>query len=191
VEFPCGNFNQNHTPLNRLGLLGRLLSITKSTAIHDDQIFKFRFETDEGDLINVNMSESRFKNLTLQCAAILPNIITATNADTEEVYRAPARAIKNLCDGSTQKLLSNCYSVTLLNFLWFMKDDELNQQVLRNISDRAGEMLTEDLQNCWHEIDPDTTLESISKQGRVAVAEVMDILRKLIADNQIEPILKG
>jgi hypothetical protein len=46
------------------------LSITKSTVIHDDQIFKLRFETDEGNLVNVSMSESRFQNLAVQCAAL-------------------------------------------------------------------------------------------------------------------------
>jgi hypothetical protein len=173
----------------RVTLMHATPSITPDDA-PDSRDFKIRFETGEGnDAVIVTLTASALQTMGLQCAALMPAIFPAfTVASVEEAYRIPVRVMRELGDRSIQTLLRECQSETLIDFLWYMKDGALMKQVLRNMSQRAAEMLMADIDERWRGKNPDTALEANAKRGREAVLEIMEIMRRLIAEKQIENV---
>lgn len=159
----------------------------------DSRDFQVRFETEDGsDAVIVILTATALQTLGLQCAAHMPALFpTFTVASVEEAYRIPARAIRELGDRSIQLLLRECQSDTLIDFLWYMKDGDLIKLILRNMSQRAAEMMMEDVDARWHGKNPDTALEANARRGRDAVQEIMGILRRLIYEGQIENVFGG
>lgn len=150
--------------------------------------FQVRFETGSDTAI-VTLTSAALQTLGLQCAALMPALFPAfTVASVEDAYRIPARAMKELDDRSIQLLLRECQSDTLIDFLWYMKDGDLIKLILRNMSERAAEMMMDDITSRWHGKNPDTALIVQAKRGREAILEVMEILRRLITEGQIQDV---
>ena len=150
--------------------------------------FQLRFETGTDTAI-ITLTSSALQTLGLQCAALMPALFPAfTVAGVEDAYRVPVRAMKEMDDRSIQLLLRECQSETLIDFLWYMKDGDLIKLILRNMSERAAEMMMDDITHRWHGKNPDTSLLIHARRGREAILEVMGILRRLIAESQIPDI---
>lgn len=151
--------------------------------------FELTFATKAGDAARVKLTRAALQTLGWQCVAQLPALLpTFTVAGAEAPYRLPAVGIKALDDRSIQCLLRECQSECLIDFLWYMKDAELTKLMLRNMSQRAAEMLMDDLNSRWRGKNPDTALAIQAQRGREAVQAVLLILRRLVLEGQVEDI---
>ncbi|AGX87729.1 hypothetical protein Cenrod_1644 [Candidatus Symbiobacter mobilis CR] len=86
---------------------------------------------------------------------------------------------------SLQTFLCEVDSETLIHFLWYMKSGQLLCRVLQNMSQRAAEMVFDDLENTWSGKDPDHAHAFDAEKGRLAISRVMDIVERLIAEGHI------
>lgn len=151
--------------------------------------YRLCLESRGDDEVCALLNPAELQALALQCLAVMPEIEPKyTVAGVEEAFRRPARILKLYDDRAIQLLLREVHAETLINGLWYMKDRELIQQVVRNMSQRAGEALVEDLTTTWSGKNPDTALEAHARLGRKAVLEIMALLRKLIDEGQIQDI---
>jgi len=119
---------------------------------------------------------------------------TLTNSESstsiEETYRKPARAIKALSDKSIQRLMWECQTETLMDFLWYMKDGDLIKQIIRNLAEHAGTLLIEEMTSSWrYGNNPDTAPKSLARKGREAAQDLLERIRDLIAEGTIENVL--
>jgi len=104
--------------------------------------------------------------------------------------RLTARMIAELDDHSIQLLLRETLLDTLLDFLWYLRDAALIKRVLGNMSERAGEMLMQELESQWAGKNPDTSPAAFASRGRTAVQAVMRDLRKLIEEGLVPDVLR-
>lgn len=147
--------------------------------------FDLSLRTVSGTL-HFRLSADTVHVLGLQCIAQRPALAPEyTVASVEEAYRQPARILKRLDSRSLQVLLRELHEDIVIDFLWYMKDADLIRQILANLSQRAAEMLMDDLSLRWYGKNPDTTLVSQADRGRKAVLEVMDIARQMAEAGQI------
>ena len=144
-----------------------------------------------GDSVVALLSSSSLQLLGWQCQELVRQLDEqqCTVARVEESYRSRARSLKALDDRSIRYVLYECPSDVLINFLWYMKDMELNMTMRRNMSAFAAKMLMDDLNVYWGGIDPDNAQLVLAKRGREAVDVMMDIVRRLIAESRIPDVL--
>lgn len=138
------------------------------------------------DVAEIEISSEQFKLLALQCIALMPDLeprIAVPNQ--EEACRIPAYALKQLADREIQSLIRECQCDTLECFLWYMKDGDLLRLILRNMSQRAAEMLMTDMEQCWLGHDPDKATESKAREGRAAVHEIITLARRMHGEGLI------
>jgi len=163
-------------------------SVTRDDAPGSEN-FQLRIDADGATFVAI-LTPAALQTLGLQCVAHMPSLAPQyTVASVEDAYRMPARLLKELDDRSVQLLLRECQSDTLIDFLWYMKDVDLLKLMLKNMSERAAEMLMDDLDTRWRGRNPDHVLELHAKDGRAAVLEIMTIVRRLIAETQIPDVL--
>lgn len=159
------------------------------TSADDGEHFELRIEAGSASLVT-RLTPAALQTLGLQCVALMPQLAPQYSvAGSEDAYRLPARLVKELDDRSIQILLRECQSDALIDFLWYMKDAELIKLVLRNLSQRAAEMIMDDLDLRWRGKNPDATLEANARRGREAVCEIMALVRRLIAASAIPDVL--
>ena len=150
--------------------------------------FKVRFDMEEGSFTAL-MTLAELQSLGLQCVVHIPSLMPEMSLRSkEDAVRHPARLLKELDDRSIQILLRECQSDVLVDFLWYMKDADLLKLVLRNMSQRAAEMLMEDIEGKWSGKNPDSTLDAHAKLGRTAVEEIMGIVLRLADEGQVVDI---
>lgn len=138
------------------------------------------------DTVEVGMEPAAMQTLALQCAMYFPQLAPQhTVASVEEAYRLPARFIREMDNRSLQLLLREVESDELTTFLWYMKDAELIRKICRNLSQRAAEMLVDDLSQQWQGQDPDTALDAQAGVGRAAVLHLLSLVRRLADEGRI------
>lgn len=106
--------------------------------------------------------------------------------DLEHPYRQLGLRLLLLSDRDMQSWLRECYSDQLLRALWYMNSEPLLEKVLSNMSQRAAEMLLDDLQS--EDQDPDSTLAAYTRQGREALLSVLAVARQLAEAGSIASI---
>lgn len=142
------------------------------------------------DTLKVVLTSLSMQSLALQCIALMPALAPQYCVPSvEEAIRLPARVLRELDDRSIQILLRECQSDALIIFLWYMKDGELLRRFMHNMSQRAAQMLMEDMNEKWHGKDPDQALQTEALGGRECVQEIMAIVQRLIHEGQIPNIL--
>ena len=155
----------------------------------DGRNFLLRFDLGS-DSVTAELTPAALQTLGLQCVALMPQLAPQyTVASVEDAYRLPARQLKELDDRSTQLLLRELQSDSLIDFLWYMKDGDLIKLMLRNMSARAAEMMMDDLDQRWRGKNPDRALVAQAQCGRAATQQVMAVVRRLIGEGQLPDIL--
>jgi hypothetical protein len=165
-------------------------SMTPSDIRVDSAPLKLRCRS--GDtLAEIDLSPELLKQLGLQCLALMPDLEPRMAVPSlEEACRIPAYALKLLDDREIQYLLRECQSDTLECLLWYMKDGDLLSLIVKNMSQRAAEMLMEDLSTRWRGRDPDKATESKARLGREAVGEIMKIAHRMRDEGYISELLE-
>ena len=143
----------------------------------------------QGMKVVLEMDEMQVHSLGLMCLHHFPFIEPRIVAPTEEdAFRFPARSIGELEDRSMQLLLREVQSESLIDFLWYMKDAELAKRVFRNMSQRAAEMLYDDLERRYGRVNPDTASVARVEQARASTLEIVAIYNRLADEGQIERV---
>lgn len=143
------------------------------------------------DLAQIELSPTALQSLVLQALASMPHLEPRyTVPDLAEAQRRPARILLEFDDRSIQLLMREVQSDALIDFLWYMKDAALIKRILENMSKRAAEMLMDDLNETWFGKNPDTVLDVFARRGQAAIAEIMSLCEKLIAEGQIPNFLE-
>jgi flagellar motor switch protein FliG len=142
-------------------------------------------------MASLELTPAALQSLVMQCLALMPSIEPRyAIPDLAEAHRRPARILLEFDDRSIQLLLREIQSDTLIEFLWYMKDGELIKRILDNMSKRAAEMLMDDLNEAWFGKNPEKVLDVFARRGQAAIAEIMSVCEKLIAERQIPNFLE-
>lgn len=137
----------------------------------------------EADTVNLTLNPDLLSILGLQCVAHLPEIAPERAVSTvEDSYRLSAKFIKSLDNRSLQCLIRECQSESIVCFLWYMKDGDLIRQIFRNMSQRAAEMMMDDLEQTWRGRKPDEANSHFVQQGREAVLKILGLARRLAGE---------
>lgn len=143
-------------------------------------------------MASLELTPAALQSLVMQCLALMPSIEPRyAIPDIAEAHRRPARILLEFDDRSIQLLLRETQSDTLLDFLWYMADGVLIKRILDNMSGRAAEKLMDDLNENWFGKNPDTVLDVFAKRGQAAIAEIMSLCEKLIAEGQMPNFLEN
>jgi hypothetical protein len=150
-----------------------------------DGVYRLIFRSGH-DTVRVDLSRTLLHLLGMQCLARLPDIAPDRPIEPmEAAYRDSARFVKDLSDRSIQLFLRQCESEPLICFLWYMRDADLLRRFCSNMSRRAASALLDDLEEGWRGRNPDTCEEPLTRQGRVAVMEVLGILHRMVREGLI------
>lgn len=137
----------------------------------------------------LRLDAAQVRTLGLMCLHHFPDIEPRYAVLVEEdAYRLPARKIAMLDDGSIQILLREIRSDALIDFLWYMKDPELAKLVFRNLSQRAAQMLFEDLESRHGGRHPDSAPQVYVAQARDATLGIIGIVDRLCDEGRIPKI---
>jgi len=137
----------------------------------------------------VEINFSRFvQNLALQCVSYLPELAPQLPVSSiEDAYRLPMQFVKQMATQHLQKLLRElgCNGPdTLIDFLWYMEDDELTQACLKNLPQREGREIKEGLNDRQATPLSQASLEE-RLSGRAATYEVSYTITRLGDEGQI------
>lgn len=137
--------------------------------------------------VQIKLDSSQVRTLGLLCCHYFPNLEPRFVVPSEEeAYRLPARALVYLDDRSIQLFLREVQSESLIYFLWYMKDPKIVKKIFKNMAVRAAQMLTDDLQAKFEQLnDPDQATLVVIEEGRAEALEVMKILDRLQSEGQI------
>ena len=142
--------------------------------------------TQQGVEISMTLSEMSMRALATQTGDLLPPLKFAlTRSEIEASFRQSGERLLSLDDRAWQILLRQVSSDILTKALWYLKNREIAQAVLRNVSTRVIVILLEDLNDRYYGQDPDTVFEPFAIQGREAVAEILGILGNLQLQGRI------
>lgn len=135
----------------------------------------------------VEINFSRFvQNLALQCVSYLPELAPQLPVRSiEDAYRLPMQFVKQMAAQHLQKLLREIGwkgPDTLIDFLWYMEDDELTQACLKNLPQREGREVKEGLSDRTP-LNQASLEERLS--GRAATYEVSYTITRLGDEGQI------
>jgi len=146
--------------------------------------FTLSFNAGE-DALHIHLAPANLQTLGLLCVAELPALSPQTTMVEVDAYRRPARLLNALGSRSLQVVLREVQADTLIDFLWYVKDRDLMHAVFANLSQRAGELLMDDISCRWRGINPDTAPAIQAARGRLAVEAVLDVTRRLAEEGQI------
>jgi len=126
------------------------------------------------------LDAAQVRALGLLCLHHFPDIEPRYAVPSEEeAFRLPARMIGMTDDRSLQVLLRETQSDDLIDFLWYMKDAEIARRIFGNLSERAGEMLFDDLQARYAHLHPDTAPQVYVEKARAATLKIIDTFGRL------------
>ena len=142
--------------------------------------------------IKLEMSPSVLINMALALLPYVPNLDPQyVDVLEDDPVRVQAQFIKHYDNRSIQILLRECQSDSLIDFLWYMNDGDLIKLFFRNMSQRAAEMLFEDLQVKWGTKNPRKCYKTDIQHGRLAVQDILTNTYKLIQEGSLDDIMKG
>lgn len=143
--------------------------------------------------IEVTLSDDEIKALGLNIILIHPVIEPKIDLGNElDAVRYLARGLVELSDRDMQCLLREVQSDALIETLWLMESVDLSKLVFRNMSQRAAQMLLEDLES--KSVVGSVNLEKNVKKAisaKKCVLEILSIAKKLVNSGQIENFSGG
>ena len=133
--------------------------------------------SENGVDLEIELSEQNTKALGMELIRVCPVLKPEIKLEgTNDSYRLLASEIKELDNRGMQLWLREVQSDALIMFLWFMKDRDLIELVFKNMSERAAEMLLDDLTELsLSRGDPDG-----SKANKKNLIEARNMLQDLV-----------
>jgi len=144
----------------------------------DSDQFTISINTEDSD-VDINISPLDLQIFLSNNLEYIADNLGDTKAQLE-LIRAPGYLIKKIDDATMQSVLIDLTDDVLVHFLWYMKDEELIELIMRNLSRRAGEVLLEDLE-CFVNQDPDKAVGTRVKRSHEAIAQFTGLFRDILA----------
>ena len=138
--------------------------------------------------ITIKLSQSALKALPGFADTALPGLDAKPMPEDDALWRCKAEVLKGLPDHSMQMLLRELDSTALLYVLWFVKDKQLAQTVMNNLSRRAAAMLLDELAAKFYGRDPHTASEQDKNLARQSLQGVLGVLQRLTEEGQIAQV---
>jgi len=146
------------------------------TQINDNE---FLLQIDSADInLSLTLNAFQIQTLGLKCVHYIPDIEPRfAVALEEEVYRLPAKMVGQLEDREIQTLLRELQSDEIKQFLWYMKDSEaLVNKFLNNMSQRAKEMMIEDIDDFYKTLHPDSAPMKYTEKARKSTGNLVNLV---------------
>lgn len=180
--FPtCGHFAMADTPTFQISAAGTAPQLLRA----EDGGFSLRFDLPGGQAAFA-LNAAQVHTLGLSCLHHFPDIEPCRAVSSEdEAWRQPARIIGLANDYALQLLMRETLSDDLVAFLWYMKDAALARRIFANLSERAGELLFQDLDEGYGALHPDTAAPNHIEKARAATLTIVDTFNRLAAAGQI------
>ena len=152
----------------------------------NDTNFLLEIKTDDIQL-SLQLTKLQIQNIGLKCVQYMPDIEPSFAIKSEEdVYRIPAKVMDLFTDRELQKILREVDMADFQLFLWYMKDNtSLFDKILDNLSQRAADMLKEDMADCYGDQHPDTAQTSLTLNARKATQNIMKVVQRLQSAGEI------
>jgi len=148
------------------------------------------FKTGEGAQVEVDVTldAAVLELLMRQASALLPSPNPElTSPEVDNSWRETAWPLRQLSNNAWQLLLREVQAESLICVLWYLKDIKIAKAVMRNMSERAAAMLTEDMVEKYNGCNPDTLAaeDSRIKGAREGLKEMLEVLNRLVREGQI------
>ena len=155
------------------------------TKISDNE-FVLKIDSDELAL-SLKLDALQIQTLGLTCVHHIPEMETRFSTVTEEdIYRIPVKVLNLLSDAELQTILREADAGDFQLFYWYMQDNqELMLRFLNNMSKRAAEMLSDDIECLFEGRHPDKTPRHQIKSARLATENIMKTVQRLQASGEI------
>jgi len=148
------------------------------TQINDNE---FTLQIDSDDInLSLTLNAFQIQTLGLKCVHYIPDIEPRFAVATEEeVYRLPAKMIGQLEDREIQTLLRELQSDEIKQFLWYMKDSkEIVNKFLNNMSQRAKDMMIEDIDDFYKILHPDSAPMKHTEKARKSTEKLVNLVHR-------------
>lgn len=136
---------------------------------------------------SLKLNSMQVQQLGLKCVHFIPNIEPSLTVEKEEdVYRIPVKILKTLEDRDIQSLLRETDSSEIKQLLWYMKDtEEFTSKFLSNMSQRAAEIMRDDLASSYGEQHPDTAESYRTERARKSALNILNTANRLQRTGEI------
>lgn len=138
--------------------------------------------------VDVTLDAAVLESLMRQASALLPSPNPElTSPEVNNSWRETAWPLRQLSNNAWQLLLREVQAESLICVLWYLKDIKVARAVMRNMSERAAAMLTEDMVEKYNGCNPDTLAaeDSRIKDARAGLKEMLEVLNRLVVEGQI------
>lgn len=156
----------------------------------DGESTRYVLHVEQGEIkIDIDLSAITFEALVRQWQTLIPSPnFELTPPEVAASWRESAWPLKRLSDRSWQLLLREIQSEQLLFVLWYLKDVDIAQAVLRNMSLRLAAMTADDLIAKFDGCNPDNVPQKDSRvRGACeSLKEILAVLNRLVYEGQIE-----
>lgn len=156
----------------------------------DGESTRYVLHVEQGEIkIDIDLSAITFEALVRQWQTLIPSPnFELTPPEVAASWRESAWRLKRLSDRSWQLLLREIQSEQLLFVLWYLKDVDIAQAVLRNMSLRLAAMTADDLITKFEGCNPDNVPQNDSRvRGACeSLKEILAVLNRLVYEGQVE-----
>ena len=150
---------------------------------------RYVIHVEQGEIkADIHLSRADFEALVRQGQTLIPSPNPElTSPEVDASWRETAWPLQRLSDKAWQLLLREVQAESLICVLWYLKDIKIAKAVMRNMSQRAAEMTTEDLITKYQGCNPDTLAaeDSRIKGARAGLKEMLAVLDRLVVEGQI------
>lgn len=155
----------------------------------DVESTRYVLHVEQGEIkVDIDLNATTFENLVRQGQTLIPSPNPElTPPEVNASWRESAWPLKRLSDNAWRLLLREVQLESLIYVLWFLKDEGLAKAVMRNMSQRAAAMTTDDLIAKFQGRNPDNLPQDdrLLKGARQSLNELLDILNRLVDEGQI------
>lgn len=156
----------------------------------DSESTRYVLHVEQGEIkVDIDLNAITFETLVRQGQTLIPSPNPElTPPEVAASWRESAWPLKRLSDRAWQLLLREVQSEHLIMVLWYLKDADIAQAVMRNMSLRAAAMFTDDLIAKFEGCNPDNVSQEDSRvRGACeSLKEMLAALNRLVYEGQIE-----
>ncbi len=155
------------------------------TQINDNE---FTLQIDSNEIqLSLHLNSAQIQILGLKCVHYIPDIEPKfAVASEEDVFRIPVKEIITLEDREIQIIMREAQAGDTQQLIWYMQDTEgFASKFLNNMSQRAAEIMRDDLESHYGEQHPDTAESHRTEKARKATLHILNIAKHLQRTGEI------
>ncbi|NOQ93408.1 MAG: hypothetical protein GQ547_02100 [Methylophaga sp.] len=158
------------------------------TKINDNE---FLLEVDSDDVqLSLKLNALQVQTFGLTCVHHIPEMETRfSNVTEEDIYRIPVKVFNFFTDRELQTILRESQADDFQLFYWYMQDStELMQKFINNMSQRAAEILVDDVKYLFESRHPDNAPIHQVKLARKATENIIKLVHSLQLSGEVSTL---